>query len=289
MKTYYLIDFENVGGDGLSGCNKLTEFDHIIIFFTSNAKKIDMSDIADHGQASFEMIEVPSGKQSTDIHIGSYLGYLAGANKSNDFNCVIISKDTDFDKLIMFWKNRAQISLLRRQTISTKTEKQNRNTKMNADDDSEDKKTKTDSNKKCELNVAVRQTLRSAGFNADVSNKVAQLVTNLYGKSDLKAEVHNVLQNNYENYLKIYNELKSVLAEYSGDKNTPSPAENAKEKIAEILNKAGFESEKVEYVSLIVKEKYGVKNGKQEIYRSIISKYGQKNGLEVYNYIKKSI
>lgn len=40
METYYLIDYENVNSDGLSGCDKLAKSDHIIIFFTKNAMKI---------------------------------------------------------------------------------------------------------------------------------------------------------------------------------------------------------------------------------------------------------
>lgn len=89
IETYYLIDYENVGSDGLSGCDQLKKTDHIMIFFTKNAKKIDMSEIANHGDAELEMIEVPAGKQSTDIHIGSYLGYLAGVN--NEKNVVLPS------------------------------------------------------------------------------------------------------------------------------------------------------------------------------------------------------
>ena len=69
METYYLIDYENVRGDGLKGCQNLVKSDHIIIFFTQNAKSIDMSDISNHGEAELAMIEVPAGKQSADMHI----------------------------------------------------------------------------------------------------------------------------------------------------------------------------------------------------------------------------
>ena len=36
--------------------------DHIIIFFTQNARKIDMAEIANHGAAELKMIEIPAGK-----------------------------------------------------------------------------------------------------------------------------------------------------------------------------------------------------------------------------------
>ena len=58
IETFYLIDYENVNSEGLTGCNKLGKSDHIVIFFTKNAKKIDMSEIADHGEADMDMCEV---------------------------------------------------------------------------------------------------------------------------------------------------------------------------------------------------------------------------------------
>ena len=57
IDVYYLMDYENVGSDGLMGCNSLKKTDHIVIFFTEHAKKIDMSDIANHGSAEIEMQE----------------------------------------------------------------------------------------------------------------------------------------------------------------------------------------------------------------------------------------
>lgn len=62
MKTIYLIDYENVGSDGLSCCEKLTDKDRIIIFFTKNAPKIDMTKISNLRKQMLDMIEVPTGK-----------------------------------------------------------------------------------------------------------------------------------------------------------------------------------------------------------------------------------
>lgn len=118
MNTYYLVDYENVGSNGLIGCNNMTESDHIIIFFTQNARKIDMADIANHGNAELKMIEIPAGKQSADIHIGSYLGYLVGKSKCN---IVIISNDTDFDNVIKFWRKESDVSVYRKQKIQVET------------------------------------------------------------------------------------------------------------------------------------------------------------------------
>ena len=200
IETYYLIDYENVGSDGLSGCDKLSKSDHIIIFFTKNAKKIDMSEIANHGDAELDMIEVPPGKQSADIHIGAYLGYLAGTNKGKDCSIVIISKDTDFDNVIKFCKTKTRVKSSRAQQIKVLTSK----------------------------STIVKQ--------AAVSKKT--IVNN---------------------------------------------------EIMQLLSKAGFESDIVGYVASAVVKNVGVKNSKQQIYRTVISKYGQSKGLNIYNHIKKHI
>lgn len=92
----------------------MTASDHILIFFTQNARKIDMAMIANHGTAELKMIEIPAGKQSADMHIVSYLGYLAG---TSNCNIIIVSKDTDFDHVIQFWKKGFSISVSRKESI----------------------------------------------------------------------------------------------------------------------------------------------------------------------------
>ena len=53
-----------------------------------------------------------------------------------------------------------------------------------------------------------------------------------------------------------------------------------------VLDKAGMTKEVVNYVSTTVEKMQKTKQ-KQQIYRSIISKYGQTKGLNIYNHIKK--
>lgn len=292
IETYYLIDYENVGSDGLSGCDKLSKTDHIIIFFTKNAKRIDMSEIANHGEAELEMIEVPAGKQSADIHIGSYLGYLTGINKGRDCSIVIVSKDTDFDNVIKFWKEKTGVKSSRAQQIKVSTTKA---TTAKQTTSSKKANTKISGSEKTKLNQEIMQALRRAKFDATVCNRVAQLVTGLYGKEQLMIEVHNALREKYENYLEVYKEIKPVLSKYGNlpaatpiKEQTPNKsAINAE--IMQILSKAGFGSETVGYVASTVVKNVGVKNSKQQIYRTIISKYGQNKGLKIYNQIKKYI
>ena len=39
IKTYYLIDYENVGSEGFKGCEKLRETDIIHLFIQTTAEK----------------------------------------------------------------------------------------------------------------------------------------------------------------------------------------------------------------------------------------------------------
>ena len=52
IKTYYLIDYENVGSEGFKGCEKLRETDIIHLFYTDNSRKIDLDIINDHGEST---------------------------------------------------------------------------------------------------------------------------------------------------------------------------------------------------------------------------------------------
>ena len=115
--SYYLVDYENVGSDGFEGAEKLTNSDCVLIFYTNNARKIDLDVIAKCNNANMHMIKVPAGKQSADMHIGSYLGYLIG-NDKKDSTFAIVSKDTDYDNIISFWNNGKSRKVCRINQIS---------------------------------------------------------------------------------------------------------------------------------------------------------------------------
>lgn len=291
IETYYLIDYENVGADGLAGCDKLTKSDHIYIFFTKNAKKIDMTEIANHGEAELDMIEVPAGKQSTDIHIGSYLGFLAGKyateNRVKDCSVVIISKDTDYDNVIKFWVKKTGIKASKALKIKVSTPKA---TQAKQTPIIKTATVKVDGAKKTKLNQEVMKAVRAKGFDVSVGNAVAQLVTGLYGEERFMNEVYNMLREKYTNYLEVYEAIKPVISKYSDDVVNMSAAKTSTNmQIQQLLSKANFESNIINYVASVVTKNMGVKNGKQQIYRTIISKYGQNKGLNIYNHIKKHI
>lgn len=251
-----------------------------------------MSEIADHGNAELDMIEVPTGKQSADIHIGSYFGYLAGMNKGNSCKIVIISKDNDFDNVIKFWKGKTGVKASRVQQIKLSISKST----AAQDTVSANRSTiKVCGAEKSKLNQEIMKAVRAAGFDASVGNSVAQLVVKLYGEDQFITKVHNALREKYTNYLTLYKAIKSVLSKYnvsmtsSPEKTTIPNTSIINANIMQILSINGFKSEIVNYVASTVAQNAGKKDRKQQIYQSIISKYGQDKGLHIYNNIKKHI
>lgn len=288
IEIFFLIDYENVGPDGMEGCENLTKTDTIHLFFTQNASKIDLGIIANHGNAKLEVHEVPSGKQSADIHIASYLGFLSGIQKGKDCKIIIISKDTDFDNVIKFWKSEAGINGSRSPKISMAI------TKSANKKPSDPNTVKINGAQKTKLNQETMQTLRAAGYSANCGNTVAHIVTSHLGQPRFLNEVHNELRQTYNDYSDIYATLKPILNKYAtneetgiSDKEQNNTSLNTE--VRKILSNANLEQEIVDYVASLVVKNAHIKNRKQQIYRTIVSKYGQNRGLNIYNHIKKKI
>ena len=127
LETYYLIDFENVSTGGFAGCELLGSTDHIHVFFTDKSTKFDLNILHMHKAASLDIHKVPCGSQSADMHIVSYLGYLVGANAGKEFECIIVSKDTDFDNVIKFWEDSKGAKIRRSSVIRSKETKKKKN------------------------------------------------------------------------------------------------------------------------------------------------------------------
>lgn len=195
--TYYLIDYENVKGEGLNGCSGLSKTDHIIIFFTRNAMKISMSEIADHGKAELEMIEVPSGKQSADMHIASYMAYLAGSSCEEPCRVVIISQDADFDNVIDFWKRRIGLDACRVHQISdarpAPSEEKKKVQPKKKVPKTEAEKPAVTAKEKTLKNAEIQKLLSKAGYDNHVVSFVASSVVKNMGETEAKQKVQKLL------------------------------------------------------------------------------------------------
>ena len=197
IKTYYLIDYENVGSEGFKGCEKLRETDIIHLFYTDNSRKIDLDIINDHGESKLITHKVKisrnekiSGKQ---VHTRKQVKKQTGKEKDKQ-----VAEQTD---------QKAEKQLNEQSEKQSVKQSENQNTK-----------------------------------------KPKQKII------DMKAGTKKLQQ-----------------------------------ELVLVLDKAGMPKEVVNYVSTTVEKNAEDKNRKQQIYRSIISKYGQTKGLNIYNHIKKKI
>ena len=101
----YLIDFENVHEEGFSALGRLGDKDAVFCFFTRNVAKISMSALAGMRSGQLHFIEAESGKQSLDLALVSYLGYLIGT-RPQELYYDIVSNDNGFAKVAEFWNKR---------------------------------------------------------------------------------------------------------------------------------------------------------------------------------------
>lgn len=291
-ETYYLIDFENVNEDGLAGSEKLRNHDHVHLFSTRNAPKISIDKLASFNSTNLSSHIIPVGNQSLDMHLSSYLGYLIGTNANANCKYVIISKDSDYDNVVSFWKEQYNSNITRRAKISACTAKTNSNAPVsqNANIIKQTRKPNTASEYKTQLNAKIQQAVSKAGYSHETSNKVASIVAKHYGQNTFICDVHNELRKNFTDYLDLYKIVKPIMTQH-----TPTTAQHTNtttklnSEIQQTLSKAGFSVDITNQVASIISKHHNDNNAKQTIYRTIVSKYGQKNGLDIYNHVKKKI
>ena len=97
----YLIDYENVREHGLKNI-RYKKDDMIYLFYTANAAKIELDALSEI-EAAMKFIKVAAGKQSLDMHLISYLGYLICEHEGNA-EFVIVSNDAGYDGVLRFWQ-----------------------------------------------------------------------------------------------------------------------------------------------------------------------------------------
>ena len=103
----FLIDFENVSSVIFDEIEKYSGEDKIIIFYPEKTAKLPISTHIKFENSSIkrEYISVRTGgKNALDFQLSTYLGYLIANNPNESY--VIVSKDTGFDFVCNFWKNR---------------------------------------------------------------------------------------------------------------------------------------------------------------------------------------
>lgn len=265
----YLIDFENVHEEGFASLGRLGDRDAVYCFFTKNVAKISMSALAGMRSGQLHFIEAESGKQSLDLALVSYLGYLIGT-VPNEQCYEIVSNDNGFSKAADFWnKHRPGIRVRVRKTVD-------------------------------QAKLAAAAELKPARKGR--ASKSAKAVTAAAAAPSVETKPAAETRTNPAPETKPASRPAPAKKEASAPKTVPAPetaeanaapavkeapaAKPAPEAVA-ALAAAGIEASVAEFLLTEAEKHREDKNIKQLVYRAVVKKYGQKKGTEIYNTAKK--
>lgn len=235
----YLIDFENVHEEGFQTIGRLGDKDAIYCFFTRNVAKISMSALAGIRGGQIHFVEADSGKQSLDLALVSYLGYLIGT-KPQELYYDIISNDNGFQKAVDFWNKRGM-------NLRVRLRKPNGDAKQKAEP------------------VRVQQAKPTISLA-------------LSGKAE--AQPAPAQQEQVQETMPVAQTAGEAAEQVETE---PDPM------IALVMETAGVNRATAEFLIAQTERFRGDKNKKQLVYRAVIKKYGQKNGTQIYNSVKKQL
>lgn len=110
----YLVDFENVNGEGLTGIEKLGKDDTVTIFYSKNASTISFEthQALNESKAKIDYLKVVSGtKNALDFQLVSYLGYLMAVQPNATY--YLVTKDKGYNAVVDFWQGaKKKVSLI---------------------------------------------------------------------------------------------------------------------------------------------------------------------------------
>ena len=233
METYYLIDFENVHNEGIANIKSMTKTDHMHIFSTQNATNINKDVFWINGDIKSHL--VPAKKQSLDMHLVSYLGYLLGIH-GKDCCYVIISKDKDYDNIVKFWKEEGYQNISRKEKlpgnepVQKKTKQASSQPKSNSQTAngriSAGMAYKLDGKDRCELNIFIQHNLVKRGYDHSSANRICKYVVTHCNDERMLSGIHNDIKKDFENYSDVYGDIKSILEDFVQSKNKDTKRES---------------------------------------------------------------
>ncbi len=230
-----MVDFENVHNKGLENIDNLTKTDHVHIFYTANAPSISLDILAKVKVPDIVVHKVPVRKQSLDMHLVSYLGYLLGINENKICSYVIVSNDKDYDNIIAFWRENGIKNISREQKVSsgnvvnqkrttmpvTAPAPQTTNNKINAG-----MANKLSGPDRSKLNVYMQHGLISLGYPAKAANTICKCVVAHCNDERKLIGIHNDLREEFENYSKVYGDVKTILDRFASSKSRVAKRES---------------------------------------------------------------
>ena len=312
----YLIDFENVHEEGFSALGRLGEKDAVYCFFTRNVAKISMSALAGMRSGQLHFIEAESGKQSLDLVLVSYLGYLIGT-KPQELYYDIVSNDNGFTKAAEFWNKRGNGLRVRvRKTADLKAKSEpvktlpvlNNNQPQRAPvlkstDQSEPAteaaaltaaapaegnvqspaEPKPENTKQNQPKQRGRQRIqRQRGVKQErqmtVTPTAVPAAASAAASSSASSTDETGLSKPADSEIKPAEVARPVAETKPADPTAPA-----------VTEEPGIGADAMDFIQAQAEKYRNDKNMKQLVYRAVVKKYGQKNGTQLYNSVKKQL
>lgn len=104
--NYYLVDYENIGIEGIKALKDIKGKDTIIIFYSENSSQSLPLDIFNEQTNCYAIKANVGTKNALDFQLSSYLGYLIATSFDSD-EYIIVSNDTGYDCLCDYWKTHS--------------------------------------------------------------------------------------------------------------------------------------------------------------------------------------
>lgn len=214
MEKIYLVDFENVHNKGLENIDTLTETDQVHIFYTENASNISLDILLAKGKGTAIVgHKVPARKQSVDMHLVSYLGYLLGINKTCLY--IIVSNDKDYDNIIKFWRENGIRNIVREQKIPSGSTVNQKKTTPKTETINHSVSSgivyELSGKDRCELNVFMQHKLIELGYSGRDANQICKCVVAHCNDERMLCEIHNDLREEFSDYSTVYEDVKTIL------------------------------------------------------------------------------
>lgn len=209
MDAFYLIDFENVNNDKIKGITSLTNNDHVFIFYSEKSPAISC-DIAFSKKIDVNGFHVPMGNQSLDMHLISYLGFLIGVH-GKDSSYIIISNDTDYDKVIKFWQEHGYPNISRQTQIPSKKKATQPEKIQTSQPVNNTPPYKLSGSEKCLLNAHIQQGFKSLNYPAKTVGTVSSIVVSHCNDENMLQSIYDDLKSKCANYSTIYPDVTNLL------------------------------------------------------------------------------
>ena len=268
METFYLIDFENVHNDGIANIESMTKEEHVHIFSTQNATNIRQDIFWLNGDIKSHL--VPMRKQSLDMHLVSYLGYLLGVY-GEECSYVIISKDKDYDNIVKFWKEEGYPNISRKEKLpgTASTQRQKTQTVSQTKSNVQTVNSKISAGMAYELNLFMQHGLVAIGYDRNSVNRICKFVIAHCNDERMLNRIHNDFKNFFNNYSEVYEDVKSILEKFVQSKSKVAKRESqVRSFFGQHFKKKIYVDCKEEIIQIILKSetKQQVNNGLLKLY-----------------------